>query len=104
MRGLELVVVLGVAVLLCSLLARRFGVTPPVLLFGCGVLLGFIPALRRARLPPEAMLFLFLPAPLYWESLTTRWGDPGPGPASCKPEKNSRMKRSGSGTSWAASA
>jgi hypothetical protein len=81
MRGLELVVVLGVAVLLCSLLARRFGVTPPVLLFGCGVLLGFIPALHRAHLPPEAMLFLFLPALLYWESLTTRWGDPGPGSA-----------------------
>jgi hypothetical protein len=69
MRGLELVVVLGVAVLLCSLLARRFGVTPPVLLFGCGVLLGFIPALRRAHLPPEAMLFLFLPALLYWHRL-----------------------------------
>jgi CPA1 family monovalent cation:H+ antiporter len=71
MRGLELVVVLGVAVLVCSLVARRLRVAPPVLLFGCGVLLGFIPALRRAHLPPEAMLFLFLPALLYWESLTT---------------------------------
>lgn len=63
--------VLGVAVLVCSLVARRLRVAPPVLLFGCGVLLGFIPALRRAHLPPEAMLFLFLPALLYWESLTT---------------------------------
>jgi monovalent cation/hydrogen antiporter len=71
MRGLELVVVLGVAVLVCSLIARRYRIAPPVLLFGCGVLLGFIPALRGAHLPPEAMLFLFLPALLYWESLTT---------------------------------
>ena len=71
MRGLELVVVLGVAVLVCSLIARRYRIAPPVLLFACGVLLGFIPALRRAHLPPEAMLFLFLPALLYWESLTT---------------------------------
>ena len=71
MRGLELVVVLGVAVLVGSLVARRYRVAPPVLLFGCGVLLGFIPALRRAHLPPEAMLFLFLPALLFWESLTT---------------------------------
>jgi monovalent cation/hydrogen antiporter len=46
MRGLELVVVLGVAVLVCSLVARRYRVAPPVLLFGCGVLLGFISAGR----------------------------------------------------------
>jgi hypothetical protein len=49
MRGLELVVVLGVAVLVCSLIARRYRIAPPVLLFGCGVLLGFIPA-RAGRI------------------------------------------------------
>jgi CPA1 family monovalent cation:H+ antiporter len=69
--GLEVVVVLGVAVLACGLLARRLGVAPPVLLLVCGVLLGFIPALRQVRLPPEVMLLLFLPALLFWESLTT---------------------------------
>ena len=35
------------------------------------MLLGFVPALRQVHLPPEAMLLLFLPALLYWESLTT---------------------------------
>ncbi len=69
--GLELVVVLGVAVLVCSLVARRFGVAPPVLLLACGALLGFAPALRRVHLPPAVVLLLFLPALLYWESLTT---------------------------------
>jgi Na+/H+ antiporter len=68
--GLELVVVLGAALLLCGVAARRFEVAPPVLLLVCGALLGFAPALRRAQLPPEVVLLLFLPALLYWESLT----------------------------------
>lgn len=63
--------VLGVAVLACGIIARRFRVAPPVLLLACGALLGFVPALRRVHLPPEAVLLLFLPALLYWESLTT---------------------------------
>jgi CPA1 family monovalent cation:H+ antiporter len=60
-----------VAVLVSGVLARRFGVAPPVLLLACGALLGFAPALRGVRLPPEVVLLLFLPALLYWESLTT---------------------------------
>ncbi len=71
MLGLELVVVLGLAVLLCAVAARRFRVAPPVLLLACGALLGFVPVLRRVHLPPEVVLLLFLPALLYWESLTT---------------------------------
>src|SRR6195952_943260 len=69
--GLELVVVLGAAPLACGVLARRLRIAPPVLLLTSGVLLGFIPALREVHLPPETMLLLFLPALLYWESLTT---------------------------------
>jgi CPA1 family monovalent cation:H+ antiporter len=64
-------VVLGVAVLACGVAGRRFRIAPPVLLLAGGALLGFAPALREVRLPPEAMLLLFLPALLYWESLTT---------------------------------
>ena len=46
--------------------------TPPVLLLACGALLGFATALRRVHLPPEVLLLLlFLPALLYWESITT---------------------------------
>ncbi|NUT95580.1 MAG: Na+/H+ antiporter [Saccharothrix sp.] len=71
MLGLELVVVLGVCVLVCSAVAGRLRVAPPVLLVACGALLGFVPALRVIALPPEVMLLLFLPALLYWESLTT---------------------------------
>jgi monovalent cation/hydrogen antiporter len=62
---------MGAALLVCGVLARRFRVAPPVLLLACGALLGFAPALRRVYLPPEVVLLLFLPALLYWESLTT---------------------------------
>jgi CPA1 family monovalent cation:H+ antiporter len=69
--GLELVVVLGLVMLACGIAGNRLGVAPPVLLLAAGALLGFIPALRRVHLPPEVVLLLFLPALLYWESLTT---------------------------------
>jgi monovalent cation/hydrogen antiporter len=69
--GLELVVILGVAVIACGALAQRYPVAPAILLVTVGVLVGFVPALRRAQLPPEVVLLLFLPALLYWESLTT---------------------------------
>jgi len=71
MIGLEIVVVLGVAILICTGLASRIGVAPPILLLVSGILIGFVPALRQVQLPPEVVLFLFLPALLFWESLTT---------------------------------
>lgn len=71
MLGSELVVILCTAVLLCSLAARRWGLPAPVLLLACGILLGLIPALAEVELPPEAVLFLFLPILLYWESIST---------------------------------
>ena len=46
-------------------------VAAPVLLVLCGAVLGFVPALESVSLPPEAMLLIFLPALLYWESLNT---------------------------------
>jgi Na+/H+ antiporter len=71
MLGLEMVVILGVAVVMCGALARRYPIAPAILLVLVGVLVGFVPTLRGARLPPTVVLLLFLPALLYWESLTT---------------------------------
>ena len=71
MLGLEMVVVVGIALLLCGALAQRFPVAPAISLLAVGVLLGFVPTLRDVQLPPEVVLLLFLPALLYWESLTT---------------------------------
>ncbi|WP_330276160.1 Na+/H+ antiporter [Lentzea sp. NBC_00516] len=71
MPGLELVVLLGLAVLLGRMASARFGIAPPITLLAAGVLLGFVPALRAVHLPPELVLLLFLPVLLYWESLNT---------------------------------
>ncbi|MBP2325604.1 CPA1 family monovalent cation:H+ antiporter [Kibdelosporangium banguiense] len=71
MLGLELIVILGVTVLTCSVAARRLKVAAPVMLLVVGTLIGFIPLLREVSLPSEVMLLVFLPALLYWESLTT---------------------------------
>ncbi|MBE7186655.1 Na+/H+ antiporter [Jatrophihabitans endophyticus] len=71
MLALEMVVVLGVAVVMCGALARRYPVAPAILLVLVGTLIGFVPTLRSGAVPPEVVLLLFLPALLYWESLTT---------------------------------
>ncbi|MBM2615770.1 Na+/H+ antiporter [Actinoplanes sp. LDG1-06] len=71
MLSLLLAVSVGVAVLVCTSAARQFRIAPPALLLLAGVLLGFIPALRAAHLPPEAVLLVFLPVLLYWESFGT---------------------------------
>ena len=68
---LELIVVLAGAMVASGVLARRLRVPPPLLLLLSGALLGFVPALRQVQLPPAAMLLIFLPALLFWESLTT---------------------------------
>jgi Na+/H+ antiporter len=69
--GLELVVILGIAVLVCHVVGQRFRIAPPVLLLGSGAVLGFLPSLREVQLPSEVVLLIFLPVLLYWESLTT---------------------------------
>lgn len=71
MFSLQLIVAIGLAVLIGSLVSRRWGVTAPVALVAAGVALTVIPALRAVGLSPEVVLLLFLPALLFWESLTT---------------------------------
>ncbi|BDO41104.1 Na+/H+ antiporter [Cellulomonas sp. NTE-D12] len=70
MIALELLVVLGAVIVLGTAVARRTRVAPPVVLLLIGVALGTVPALRAVHLPPQLMLLVFLPALLYWESLT----------------------------------
>ncbi len=71
MEALFLVIVLGVTVLVGTTVGRRYSVAPPVLLILCGGLLALAPPLAEVQLPPDAVLGLFLPAILYWESLNT---------------------------------
>ncbi len=71
MEGLEVTVLLGLAILAGTVLAPRLRIATPLLLVIIGLLLGFVPALREIQLPPETVLLLFLPVMLFWESLTT---------------------------------
>ncbi|MET3637065.1 MULTISPECIES: Na+/H+ antiporter [Curtobacterium] len=71
MLGPELVVALGLAIAVTAAVADRIRIAPPVLLLVIGALLAFVPTFGRVELPADAVLLLFLPALLYWESLTT---------------------------------
>ncbi len=71
MEGLEVTVLLGLAVLAGTILAPRLRLATPLVLLIIGLLLGFVPELRHIELPPETVLLLFLPVMLFWESMTT---------------------------------
>jgi Na+/H+ antiporter len=70
-QALEVVVVVGILVLLGGVLGRRLHVPPPLVQLALGVVFGFVPGLGDVEMPPEVVLFLFLPALLYWEALNT---------------------------------
>ena len=67
MEGLEVTVLLGLAILAGTVLAPRLRIATPLVLVVIGLLLGFVPALRDIQLPPETVLLLFLPVMLFWE-------------------------------------
>ncbi|MFG2367553.1 Na+/H+ antiporter [Streptomyces mirabilis] len=70
-ESLELIVVVAVGVLAMGWLSRRTGLSEPLLLLGAGCLVGLTPPFAGFALSPEVVLFLFLPALLYWEALTS---------------------------------
>jgi Na+/H+ antiporter len=69
--ALQVVVLLGLTVWALTLLARRLHVAAPIVLLLGGVPLAFVPWLSDLHLEPSLVLFLFLPALLYYESLNT---------------------------------
>jgi CPA1 family monovalent cation:H+ antiporter len=71
MQGLEITVLLGLAMLAGTVLAPRLRVATPLVLLVIGLALGFIPELRQIELPPETVLLLFLPVMLFREAWTT---------------------------------
>lgn len=70
MHALDIVVLLGVTVLVGSAVAARTGLLAPLVLLVVGAALSFVPGIGNVGLPSDAVLLLFLPALLYWESLT----------------------------------
>ncbi|NQX13084.1 Na+/H+ antiporter [Microbacteriaceae bacterium VKM Ac-2855] len=71
MQALETIVLIGVVLIVGAVLAPRLRIPTPLLMLLLGILVGFVPPVREVELPSEAVLVLFLPALLFWESLTT---------------------------------
>ena len=71
MVGLEIATLIGVALFVGGAVAWRTRLPAPLVLLALGVALGFMPALGEVALPPDVVLFLFLPALLYWEAINT---------------------------------
>ncbi len=75
MEGPQVVVLVGACLLLGGVLSARLHVASALVLLLLGVLagalLGALPGSTAVELPPEVVLLLFLPALLYWESITT---------------------------------
>jgi Na+/H+ antiporter len=68
---LQVVVVIGCAVIGLSRLASWLRIASPIVLLLGGVPLAFLPWTSDVLPTPELVLLVFLPALLYWESLTT---------------------------------
>jgi len=71
MVTLELVVLLGAMVLAGEIAARRLRLPAPLVLLAAGSALSFAPGLHNVKLQPDVVLLLFLPALVYWESLSS---------------------------------
>jgi Na+/H+ antiporter len=71
MEALETVVLIGATIVLGALIAPRLRIPVPLVMLLLGIAIGFVPQVQEVELPSEAVLVLFLPALLFWESLTT---------------------------------
>lgn len=68
--GLEIVIVVGVAIVLSSFLSERLKLINPVVLMVCGVAIAlFVPHMNHLSLPSEIVLAIFLPLLLMWEAI-----------------------------------
>lgn len=71
MQELEIVVVLGIAILLGQMTAAKVRLAPPIVLLVLGIAMTFVPGMDDVGLPAEIVLMVFLPVLLYWDSLGT---------------------------------
>jgi CPA1 family monovalent cation:H+ antiporter len=70
MNGPEVILLVSVLQVAGGALAPRIHLPAPLVWLLAGVAVGFIPGVDHVELPPETVLLVFLPAILYWESLT----------------------------------
>jgi Na+/H+ antiporter len=72
---LDVLACLLAAVIVLVLLAKRLQIPSPIALVLGGLAMGFIPHLPRVTLPPNLVLFVFLPPLIYAQAITSSWRD-----------------------------
>ncbi|MBL8860763.1 MAG: Na+/H+ antiporter [Planctomycetes bacterium] len=73
--SLPVLVALLASLAISAPIARRTGVSPPIVLALVGLALAFLPGLPRRALDPDLILVVFLPPILYADAFQTSWID-----------------------------
>jgi monovalent cation/hydrogen antiporter len=75
LHQLEIIILLLMAVLALTTIARRLAIPYPILLVVGGLVLGAVPGLPRVRLDPDLVFLVFLPPLLWAAAYFTSWRD-----------------------------
>ncbi len=74
-QQLKIIILLLIAVLALTTIARRLAIPYPILLVIGGLILSFIPGLPTVRLEPDLIFLVFLPPLLWAAAYFTSWRD-----------------------------
>ena len=75
LHQLQIIILLLIAVLALTTVARRLAIPYPILLVVGGLVLSFIPGLPTVRLDPDLIFLVFLPPLLWSAAYFTSWRD-----------------------------
>ena len=78
LHQLEFIILLLMAVLALTTIARKLTIPYPILLVIGGLILSFIPGLPTVRLDPDLIFLVFLPPLLWAAAYFTSWRDFAP--------------------------
>jgi Na+/H+ antiporter len=72
---LQIIILLLIAVLALTTIARKLAIPYPILLVVGGLVLSFVPGLPTVRLDPDLIFLVFLPPLLWFAAYFTSWRD-----------------------------
>ncbi len=75
LHQLEIIILLLMAMLALTTIARKLAIPYPILLVVGGLVLGFVPGLPAVRLNPDLVFLVFLPPILWAAAYFTSWRD-----------------------------
>jgi NhaP-type Na+/H+ or K+/H+ antiporter len=75
LQQLEIIILLLMAILALTTVARKLAIPYPILLVVGGLVMGYVPGLPTARLDPDLIFLVFLPPLLWAAAYFTSWRD-----------------------------